>query len=120
MKQKQPNIFYPFKIITISVLVLSMIFVAQALAELPKDWKPPRLVSIAAISIRSAGFAAGTGLFSTISEKTGVQFRIEPAPTSIDREDRVRSGQVEYARERASCRHYAGERRRVAAGFHVY
>ena len=68
----------------------------DATTQTSTAWKPPKLISMAAISINSTGFAAGTGIVSTISNKTDAKFRIEPAPTSIDRQERVKSGQVEF------------------------
>lgn len=98
MKRQKSNKLFPIIITTvISAMALSVAVSPELRAETSKEWKPPRLISLAAISIRSTGFAAGTGLVSTISDKTGVQFRIEPAPTSIDRAERVKSGMVEFA-----------------------
>lgn len=85
--------------------ILSIVPKFQTLAQASDDWKPPKLISLASISIRSTGFAAGTGIASAITEKTGVNFRIEPAPTSIDRRERVESGMVEFA---------------ISAGGHAY
>lgn len=98
MKQKKSVKIISISIATAVLLAMfSIILGSAALAQLPKDWKPPKMISLVAISIRSTGFAAGTGMVSTITDKTGVKFRIQPAPTSIDREERVKSGQVEFS-----------------------
>lgn len=83
----------------------SMVPTYEAMAQSSKDWTPPKLISLASISVSSVGFAAGSGIVSSITDKTGVDFRIEPAPTSIDRRERVESGMVEFS---------------ISAGGHAY
>lgn len=97
MKRKKSFKVIPIIIAAVFFSALfSFVSANEAFAQSPKEWKPPKLISMVAISIRSTGFAAGTGLVSTITDKTGVKFRIEPAPTSLDRQERVKSGQVEF------------------------
>lgn len=97
MKQKNTIKVIPIIVATVFFMAMtSFISGHEAFAKSPEGWKPPKLISMVAISIRSTGFAAGTGMVSTITDKTGVNFRIEPAPTSLDRQERVNSGQVEF------------------------
>ena len=96
-KRKVSKILWAICLFAMLALFLGGMNTRTAFAQPKSGWKPPKLISLAAISIRSTGFAAGTGLVSTITDKTGVKFRIEPAPTSIDRAERVKSGQVEFS-----------------------
>ncbi|MDX2481023.1 MAG: ABC transporter substrate-binding protein, partial [Desulfuromusa sp.] len=98
------------KVVTGKIAVLLgviFLFLPQynSMAQSTGEWTPPKLISLASISINSAGFAAASGIVDVIQNKTGVKFRIEPAPSSIDRQEKVESHQVQFA---------------VSAGGHAY
>ena len=98
MARKKLHKVSPIIIAAVFCMALfSLAHTNEAMAQSAQDWTPPKLVSLVSISIRSTGFAAGTGMVSAITDKTKVNFRIEPAPTSIDRQERVESGQVEFS-----------------------
>ena len=75
-------------------IVLLVTFIAFSAAN--GAWTPPKLISVVAISLQSSGAAAGLAAFSSITDRTGIHFRVEPGPTSLDREERVKSGQVAF------------------------
>lgn len=59
---------------------------APASAERPSpDWKPTKVLNIGNCSTASTGFASGTAMVETISEKTGVQIVVIPNAATADR-----------------------------------
>ncbi len=59
------------------------------------EWKPTGLVGVAGGSTAAVGFATAVGLTGGITDVTGVQFRVVPGDTTVDRAKLLREKTVD-------------------------
>lgn len=85
-----------YQLLAILVALAFLLAPAASANPLPDNWKPPKVISLSSISVSSSQFMTFSALFTAVTEKTGTQFRFIPGPTSLEREEKMRSGIVQF------------------------
>lgn len=85
-----------YQILLIVAVAVCFLAPSTSANPLPDNWKPPKVVSLSSISVSSSQFITYSALFTAVTEKTGTQFRFIPGPTSLEREEKMRSGIVQF------------------------